>query len=322
MVEWVKEHPYLSGGLVLALIVLFLVLRGRGSSSQQVRAGGPSESLQAAQMQTQLQQQGIQAQADAHAGDTAAALAAKMAETDAQNFATQSARDVALQNIAIAGQTEQYKTQVGGSVAMAGYASQAAIADTQASAAVSIASTQANAGVQIAGINAGAAVGIAGIQGDVAKHQFDAQLAGLRDTNATSVALGNLQLAGLVDTNKSAVDIIGLQEGTKRFAIGTAGDVSKLGIAADFGLQSQGMTYAYDLQQQNQTEYWKSIFANDRWGGGLNQVAALAAVTGNTGIGVTAAGGQAQSNVASSNMWASIVQSLTRGAVGVAAAGA
>src|SRR6266567_1924840 len=60
MIEWVKEHPYLSGGIVLGAVILFFLLRGSGSGgarSAPASAGGPSEALQAAQLQasTQLQ---------------------------------------------------------------------------------------------------------------------------------------------------------------------------------------------------------------------------------------------------------------------------
>lgn len=324
MIVWVKQHPYLSGTLALFLVVLFFVLRGRsGGSAAAGRAigpSGPSDALQAASLQAQVQQQGVQAAADAQSQTTAAALAVALAQNQTQADATTAARDVALQNIFTAGETAQY-----------GSAAQLAAVNSTNAAQVNIADTAAQAGVQIAGIGAGRDITIAGIQGDVTKFGYAAQLQGLIDTNRTSVDLGTLQLAGLMDTNKSAVQVnlqnnetsrlgITTQGATQQLAISTVGDVQKLGIMADFGLASRGQDYAYDLQKQNETNYWESIFANDRWGGGLNQVSALATITGQTPIGVAAAVGQTQSNVATSSAWSNILGSLFGSAAKVAAA--
>jgi len=66
MVEWVKEHPYLTGATVLGLFVLIMIFR-RGSSSAPAASGayGPSEGLQATALQTGASLQGYAYQAQA-----------------------------------------------------------------------------------------------------------------------------------------------------------------------------------------------------------------------------------------------------------------
>ena len=34
MVDWIKEHPYLTGGLALAVVILIIVIKNASSSSQ------------------------------------------------------------------------------------------------------------------------------------------------------------------------------------------------------------------------------------------------------------------------------------------------
>ena len=63
MFHYVEEHPYLSGGLVVGLVILFVVIRRSAESSSGgsvVSAGGPSESLQAAGISAGAQLQATQ----------------------------------------------------------------------------------------------------------------------------------------------------------------------------------------------------------------------------------------------------------------------
>lgn len=63
MVQWIEEHPYLTGGLVLAVVVLWVIIRNRSQASQNaqtVYSGGPSENLQALELQSGLQLQSSQ----------------------------------------------------------------------------------------------------------------------------------------------------------------------------------------------------------------------------------------------------------------------
>lgn len=67
MIDWIKEHKLLTAGLVVGIIVLFRLLRSGGSSSSASSGGyysGPSESLQAMQIQTGAALQGAVLQAN------------------------------------------------------------------------------------------------------------------------------------------------------------------------------------------------------------------------------------------------------------------
>jgi hypothetical protein len=85
VLNWIKEHPYLAGGMVLAVFVLFVLFRNRSAAatSQQSSAAGPSDSVAVAGLQAnaavqnsayaaQTQIAGYSAQVNAEALKTAA----------------------------------------------------------------------------------------------------------------------------------------------------------------------------------------------------------------------------------------------------------
>ena len=113
------------------------------------------------------------------------------------------------------------------------------------------------------------------------------------------------------------------QGATQQLAITTAGAVDMTSILAPAAIAAQHEADVYGpggLVSQNQTQYWNSIFANDRWGSGENQVSALSIITGQPAVGVAAQAGQAQSNTASSNALSNILGSLFGSAGKVATA--
>jgi hypothetical protein len=202
--SWIGEHPYLASTLVVLLIVaLYLIFRG-GSSSSGATAispnpGGLSDAAYAAQLQANTQQAGVAAAAQGQQDQTAAALTAALANSSAQSQQVAAARDVALAQTTFGSQTAEYTASAQLQAAQA--ADAAAVAETN---------TTTTGGVQIAGINAGAQVQVAGIQADVSKTNIAAQLAGLEDTNKTSIALGGLA-AGVATTQ--ANDALIAQQG-------------------------------------------------------------------------------------------------------------
>jgi hypothetical protein len=123
MLEWIKRHPYLSGGLALGLLVLFFVIRSRSSAAANTAgtsgtAGGLSEqsyvALQEANLQASTQLQGAQIAAGAQANQTAAELAATQVQANAATTQTQLQQQTQLQNILTSGQVglEQINAQL------------------------------------------------------------------------------------------------------------------------------------------------------------------------------------------------------------------
>lgn len=161
--DWIEEHPYLTGSLVLAIIILYFVLSGSSSSSQTTAAtsagvGGTGLSssdyagLQAAQLASATQLQGQQNAATEQGNQLSAELAATQLQTQAQTTQSQLAAQVALQNIVTSGQV-QFGAQ--------GTAAQ-------------IAQIQTGGQVQIAGIGAGENETITGLQQQTLQDQIAA----------------------------------------------------------------------------------------------------------------------------------------------------
>lgn len=114
MIEWVKQHPYLAGGFVLAAFVLIIVMRNRSATAQsagnaQVINAGPSDSIQAMEIQAgatidQAQIAANVATIQANAANANAALGASVATTqilagqDVSNKQTSAALTLGLAN--------------------------------------------------------------------------------------------------------------------------------------------------------------------------------------------------------------------------------
>jgi hypothetical protein len=152
--HWIKEHPYLSGGLLLGLVVLFFVFKGSGSSAgapAQASASGPSEGLQATALQTGAQVQVAQIGANAHANEINAQLAGLQISKGVELQEAQLKQQEDLQNIVTSGQVQLHTTD-------------AALASVQA---------QIGGQVQLADVNANRDMTIAGIQGDVMRAGYE-----------------------------------------------------------------------------------------------------------------------------------------------------
>lgn len=85
MIAWAKEHPYLAGSLAIGVFLLYLVWRGRSSAAAASGGAvyGPSDALQAADLQAGAQLQMAQIGAGVQTGNTNAALAANEFATSA-----------------------------------------------------------------------------------------------------------------------------------------------------------------------------------------------------------------------------------------------
>jgi hypothetical protein len=292
--QWVKEHPYLAGALVLGLIILFFVFR-RGSarsssagSQQTVYAGpaGPSEALQSTQLQTAAQVHAVDTQANVQQSAINAQVAIEQLKQATAVQETQLQTQAQIQNIVTSGQVQLHATD----------ASLAAI------------NAQVGGQVQIADINATRDVNVAGIQADVAKTQYNDALQGqaiisaaqtqqalAHETTAREVAgySAGVQLAQI----GAAKDVALGQENVDLTKILSDADVAKFGISAqkDVALgaenvQSQVVSseadlYNHLLTNQGMTEQdiyhlVQSGQINKGGAGGQNQVQLLTSLFG------------------------------------------
>lgn len=308
--DWIREHPYLSGGLVLAVVVLFVVLRRGGSSAQQSSAGGPSEALQAAGLQAGVQNSAISAQ-----------VAQTQLQANSADAATSAAQTVALAKIGADLQGSEYNAAAALQAQQAGYAAAVASTSLTTAAGVQVAGIQANRditlggyGVDIAQIqasrdvtinqqNTGAAVDIAGIQGDVTKAQTAAALAATENTNATALGISTVN-AGVAT---HAIDVAGAVEQNR------------------INQQGQQVADAFSLAQQHESDVYGpgGIFVGvNRYGGNLqsNQATVETAILGQPEVGVAIQQSSAEQAQSSASMWSGIVNSLVGGGTKVATA--
>jgi hypothetical protein len=136
IIEWAKEHPYLLGSVVLAIIVAYFVLSSSGSSAstqnQDVNGSGLNEAdyvaLQNAQLQASTQLQEAQIAANAQSNQTNAQLTAVQTAAAAQVAADQLQQQAQLQDIYTSGQValntnstqlQTVQAQVGGQTSVA-----------------------------------------------------------------------------------------------------------------------------------------------------------------------------------------------------------
>ena len=276
---WIKEHPYITGGSVFALVVLYLVVKSAGNAASQQAAvsanpGGVSDAVYEAELAANAQSTQAAAAAQVQQAQVAGQLqvaADTQESTDAQTSAQQA---VALQTILSQAQTAQYGAAAQLAAAQSGNAAQVAIANTSAA----------------------ASTGVATIQGQTAVQQAADALAATQSTNATSLGVAQLQ-AGVVNNQTSAALALGSLQSNNQLELGedtNAAEVSEnetnnatennyintVGgsifrqILAQYGLDTQ----AIDLQSQtiNDTQIGlESGVLNKGGEGGLNQLTAL-----------------------------------------------
>jgi hypothetical protein len=283
MLDWIREHPYLSGTLAVFLVVLFLVFRARssgGSAAAQVQSG-PSEGLQAASLQAQVQTQGIQAASDIQSQQTAAALAAHLADVEAQNATTSAARTVALQNILTSGETQQYATAAQLQASQSHDLSQADIAATVAGAQVEIAGFQ----IPLAQIGSQRDIALAGIQAPILEAQIAAALEATKSTNATSVDLATINANRDTTLNAQtiggAVDIATLQTGVQNNYINTQGFLASKTLDVTHDLEAANLNYNKNTLDQILAQLQAGTY-NKGGEGGANQVQIVTSIFGKT----------------------------------------
>lgn len=322
--EWIVTHPYLSGGLVL-LVVVYFVIRNAGNSNSQAQSftTGPS----ASQLAADAQNHATDVQATTANNALNAAVAAKQIDSNTTlgvaaaqvqlgsrqaDDASQAAIQVAAFNLA-------------GRQAEAGAAVQAQQSANQAS--VAIAGLQYGATVQVAQIQSNTSLGLATIQAPIQELQLNNQLKAQMDIDATSLGITKLNDAAQVDingqntnrditVNQSNNDVKNHQTDAQLQLGLHSADVTQ-NIYTDL-IDTQGrLSYQQEADKKN---VYDQLLAGVNAGvynkggeGGVNQIAALATLTGNSG-GVDASAATHQSANAET---ASIVGGITKFATGL-----
>jgi hypothetical protein len=263
--HWIKEHPYLSGSLVLVAIILFFVIRRASSgtaSASAPAAGGPSEGLLAAQLQASTQLQGATIAATAQQNQVNAQLAAVQVTSAADVQKAQLAQTVALQNIVTGGDVANQANAYNLEAVKAQTGAQVSLADIQAQGALGLAQIQTGGQVAIAG--QAAQVNEAQIAANIQEQQIiGATQLGLAQTAAdvqknttnrqADIAYTELTQAGM--TTRNAQTIQGnldytqmVQQGqTTRTAITTAGNVATAQTNAMTTVDLQAMADKYGI---------------------------------------------------------------------------
>ena len=300
---WIEEHPYLTGGAVLGIIVLYFLLSSGSSSSstaatsQGVGGSGLSSSdyvsLQEAQLQTGAQLTAQQNTATEQSNQYSAELAATQINANTTSQANQLAAQVQLQNIVTSGtvSTNANETalatanaQIGGQITIAGIGAQQNEYDTSSAANVSEFNTGTQAGVMENEYNN--AVASQKIVSDAQTAQ-----AGINADTQTSIAqyAANVNLA---------------QIGAGEFTTQTAGQVSMAGINAQAGVENNQITTQGQEYQTGETTSLAALIAqlnasttktnagiavvnsgvlNKGGSGGANQVSFLSTLFGGSG---------------------------------------
>jgi hypothetical protein len=179
---WIEEHPYLTGGLVLGLIVLYFLLTSSSSSSAAASNGvggtGLSSSdytsLQEAQLQTGAQLQAQQNQATEQGNELSAELAATQINANATTTANQLEAQVQLQNIVSAGQVSEYGSDTTLQGTENTNASQVALGENTNSTNLQLAQAQIGGQVNLGEISAQENEYTAGTQASTLQAEYDA----------------------------------------------------------------------------------------------------------------------------------------------------
>lgn len=347
MVEWMKQHPLLTGTGIIALVVLFIVVRRAGSSA--ASAGGPSDALQIATLQAQAGQSQLEAASNAHTADLNAALQAKT--IDAQTAAllakfsitaqqNQSATDLAKTQATISGATDLAtiqgayqlsavnadaasaieinrqntsadvtKTQLTTSsadtiasiqaqVAKEGYANALAMDKINTVAAVTIASGQTQRDIQLSHDSLTQAITLGAYKATTDAAKIQADLIATQDTNATALGVTKITASRDIDIAKilsdNAITLAGISAGVEQAKITATEDVynhfldtQSADTLAAISAHAQEAGYTASVEQSI-VDLVKSGQINKGGEGGRNQVAVIAALTGQPQIGSAA----------------------------------
>ena len=175
MLDWIKEHPYLTGGGLLALVVLIYVYESSSSgSSSSGTVSGPDDATIQAELAAQVATQQTQAAQTANTNQLNASLQALALQNQGQTTLA----SAALQQAQIQGTTQ---TTLGNEAVSA--------QDYQVAAGVQTAGITANAGVQENTSDIAGAESLAGTQAQVTDAQTAAALSDQQMIDAASESI-------------------------------------------------------------------------------------------------------------------------------------
>lgn len=178
--HWIKTHPIIVMGII-GVLVLFYLLSSSSSSASASSSGttGPSDALQAAELQANVQLAGQQAAAGVANNQTAAAVTVAGINADVQKYQTEQAANVS--EVGIAAQKD---------VQLAGFQSQQVI--QLASDATQVQLQQSTDAVRMAQINGVVAIANAPyqVQEDTINALASSNVSGVGTGNVSGSALG------------------------------------------------------------------------------------------------------------------------------------
>lgn len=253
--DWIKQHPYLTAGLAVGLIVLYAVFRNIGSGSGTTVVSAPAPTTGSGDQLSAIQAQ------------TSAGVATAQIQANVQSQTIDAQKAVALGTL---------ESQVIASGQQ--FQSQTDIATVQAGRDISVAQS----GVDVAGIQANRDVAIAGTAASVAQIQAQTALEAVQANDAASVIINGVQTNALVDVNAQ-------NNQTQQLAITTTGDVYKQSITTQGQIAGQQLAN----QQTQVNQFFRAVDENDRFGSAGAQVATLSAILGAPGA-ATVSANQAQ----------------------------
>jgi hypothetical protein len=291
--EWIKQHPYLTGGGILAAIVLFLVLRSASNSSsaasQSVYNPATDPNVLAAQVaeaQTQAAStantQQLQAAVNAQQIQANAAITVAQLQAQAATTSQQSQDSSALSQTAYAAQVAALQSN--NALALGSQQTSATQEEQDTGNADSLQALLAQYGAteNIQDTATAAGVTNTGIQAQVAELQSNNELAAQQDIDSASVQtnaqngsvseyLGNLQatvtnnqtaatLAGLLNTNATNLAVVNSNNGTTQYVTNNNNNAA-VNIA---GLQANTQITADQLatgEQNEETAATQSLYS-------------------------------------------------------------
>lgn len=302
----IAEHPYITGGAIIGIGLLFLLLHSSGSNtgtSGEVSgvATGPDDNVQIAQLQaaTALQQQ--QGAAVAAQNNAQAQLDLAGLQLSAQNYTTQQSAVVALAQNATAGQANELSAQV----SEAGIVSQTAIAQYGFQTQSDI--NQQNQVTQQLQIST---------QGQVANAQTAAALQAQQAADAASVSINGQNAAlqlGIVSSN-NAVTVNGQNRGADiaYTQLTTQAATDQAAINAQQQIAVTGLNDQTSVLN-NQSALASSVVSGINSGvynkggqGGADQVSIIGALFGAPNLGNAAQADNASSNSTLSSIFSSL----------------
>jgi hypothetical protein len=292
---WVEEHPYLTGGVILSLIILYFLLSSSSSSSapaqsQGVGGSGLSSSdyasLQEAQIAAGAQQFAQQNQATEQNNQLSAQLAATQLQVGAQSQANQLAANVQLQNILTSGQVSMGQT-----------AGQVALGENTNATNLALGQAQIGGQVQIAGIQAQQNEYDVGTQAQTMQLEYNdavksQSIISQAQTDQAQINANTQQqianYAAQVQLGAQGVQIAGInaQENLGLAGINAQQNEYSAGVAGTVSEQQNYLNYLQGVQTQG-IGLVQSGALNKGGSGGANQVSFLSTLFGGSGAAPT-----------------------------------